>query len=93
MPFDRVDEIWVIAPMAGDVFSSRATYRLRNRINATLRQELRRVPKGIRVRLFQPGREASVAMGTDLMTKDRSASSLLAGFLDAGDAVMAEAAI
>jgi NTE family protein len=61
--FDRVDEVWVIAPMAGDVFQHWATSALRNRINTALRHELLSVPTGMRVRLFQPGPEARAAMG------------------------------
>jgi NTE family protein len=87
-PFDRVDEVWVIAPMAGDVFQHWAMSPLRSRINAALRQELLRVPPEVRVRLFQPGPEASAAMGVALMSKDRSASTVLAGFLEAGDLVV-----
>jgi NTE family protein len=91
LPFDRLDEVWVIAPMAGAVFQHFGTGGMRNRIAATLRHELRSVPAGMRVRLFEPQREASGAMGLDLMATDRSARTVLAGFLETGDAVSAAA--
>ena len=84
-PFEDVDEVWVIAPMAGAVFRHITTSAIRNRIGASLRRELRSVPNGMPVRLFEPGREASQAMGIALMSKDRSAATLLAGFLETGD--------
>ena len=89
LPFDRLDEVWVIAPMAGAVFQRFGTGGMRNRIAATLRHELRSVPRGMRVRLFEPQREASGAMGLDLMATDRAARTVLAGFLETGDAVSA----
>jgi NTE family protein len=91
LPFDRLDEVWVIAPMAGAVFRHFRTGGIRNRIVATLHRELQSVPTGMRVRLFEPQREASRAMGLDLMATDRSARTVLAGFLEAGDAVTAAA--
>jgi len=89
LPFDRLDEVWVIAPMAGDVFQHFGTGGMRNRIVTTLRHELRSGPRGMRVRLFEPHREASGAMGLDLMATDRGARTVLAGFLETGDAVSA----
>ncbi|MEP6658434.1 MAG: patatin-like phospholipase family protein [Acidimicrobiales bacterium] len=89
LPFDRLDEVWVIAPMAGAVFQHFGTGAMRKRIAATLRHELRSVPRGMRVRLFEPQREASGAMGLDLMATDRAARTVLAGFLETGDAVSA----
>ena len=89
LPFDRIDEVVVIAPMAGSVFRGLLTASMRMRIAGTLRRELRQVPTGMRVRLFVPGVEASAVMGLDLMSKDRSADTVLAGFLEAGDMVAA----
>ena len=89
LPFGRLDEVWVIAPMAGAVFRHFGTGGMRNRIAAALRHELRSVPPGMRVRLFEPQSEASGAMGLDLMATDRAARTVLAGFLETGDAVSA----
>jgi NTE family protein len=86
LPFDRIDEVWVVAPMAGAVFRQLRTNPVRHRIETALRNELRSVPRGMRVRLFVPREEASAAMGVDLMSGDRSARTLLAGFLETGDA-------
>jgi NTE family protein len=87
LPFGDLDEVWVIAPMAGQLFNHVATKAVRRRIGAALRHELRSVPKGMPVRVFAPGHEASDAMGIDLMSKDRSARTLLAGFLETGDMI------
>lgn len=85
LPFDELDEVWVVAPMAGALFRQLQVNPVRRRIAAALRRELRCVPAGMRVRLFAPGDEASEAMGIDLMSTDRSARTLLAGFLETGD--------
>jgi NTE family protein len=85
LPFELIDEVWVVAPMAGAVFQQLRTHPMQRRIASSLRNELRRVPAGMRVRLFAPGPEASAAMGIDLMANDRSARTLLAGFLETGD--------
>jgi NTE family protein len=91
-PFEDVDEVWVIAPMAGAVFRHVSTSAIRTRIGASLRRELRSVPNGMRVRLFEPGQEASQAMGIALMSKDRSAATVLAGFLETGDVMATDIA-
>jgi NTE family protein len=85
LPLDHLDEVWVVAPMAGAAFQRLGPNPMRRRINAALRNELRHIPKGMRVRVFAPGPEAGAAMGIDLMSKNRSAPVLLAGFLEAGD--------
>ncbi|MCU1359566.1 MAG: putative esterase of the alpha-beta hydrolase superfamily [Ilumatobacteraceae bacterium] len=92
LPFDDIDEVWVVAPMAGAVFRKLRTNPMHRRIESTLRNELAKVPAGMRVRLFVPGDEASAAMGIDLMSTDRSARTLLAGFLETGDAAARPAA-
>jgi len=79
-----IDEVWVVAPMAGSTFRSTPTALLRRRIEYTLRQELAALPIGMPVRVFAPGRESSAVMGVDLMSDDRAASVILAGFLEAG---------
>lgn len=79
-----IDEVWVVAPMAGATFRSGPTALLRRRIEQTLRKELAAVPIGMPVRVFAPGRESSAVMGVDLMSDDRAASVILAGFLEAG---------
>jgi predicted acylesterase/phospholipase RssA len=91
-PFADVDEGWVVAPMAGAVFRHFTTSAMHNRIGASLRRELRSVPNGMRVRLFEPGHEASQAMGIALMSKDRSAATVLAGFLETGDVIATDVA-
>ena len=72
--------------MAGALFQQLRANPIRRRIEMVMRRELRSVPSGMRVRLFVPGQEASAAMGFDLMSSDRSRRTLLAGFLEAGDA-------
>ncbi len=79
-----IDEVWVVAPMAGATFSGLPTALVRRRIESALRQELAAVPIGMPVRLFTPGQESSEVMGVDLMSDDRAASVILAGFLEAG---------
>jgi NTE family protein len=79
-----IDEVWVVAPMAGSTFRRHPTTLLHRRIQQTLQQELSQVPVGMPVRVFSPGRESSDVMGIDLMSEDRAASTILAGFLEAG---------
>ena len=79
-----IDEVWIVAPMAGATFRSLPTALLRRRIESALRQELAAIPIGMPVRLFTPGQESSEVMGVDLMSDDRAASVILAGFLEAG---------
>ncbi len=87
---DPVDEVWVVAPMAGDVFRRPATALLHRRIQQTLFRELSAVPNGVPVRLFTPGRDASEAMGIDLMSDDRSGPTILSSFLETGTDGFAE---
>lgn len=84
---DQIDEVWVVAPMAGSTFRRPSTTLLHRRIEQTLRRELASVPIGMPVRVFTPGRESSEVMGIDLMSEDRAASTILAGFLEAGGPV------
>jgi NTE family protein len=79
-----IDEVWVVAPMAGDTFLHRRTMLVHRRIERTLRRELASVPIGMPVRVFAPGRESSDVMGLDLMSQDRTSSTILASFLEAG---------
>jgi NTE family protein len=79
-----IDEVWVVAPMAGSTFRRHPTTLLHRRIQTTLQRELARVPIGMPVRVFTPGRESSEVMGIDLMSEDRAGSTILAGFLEAG---------
>jgi len=79
-----IDEVWVVAPMAGSTFRRHPTALLRRRIERALRQELAAVPIGMPVRVFAPGRESSDVMGVDLMSDDRAASVVLASFLETG---------
>lgn len=87
LDFATLDEVWVVAPMAGRTFHQIATRHMRRFIALQLRRELAAVPAGMRVRLFVPGRESSAAMGLDLMAGDRSDRTVLAGFLETGDLV------
>jgi NTE family protein len=79
-PFDDLDEVWVIAPMAGALYRQVVTAAVRRRIHGRLRRELSRVPDHVRVRVFEPGAAAARAMGTDLMSTDRAARTLHAAF-------------
>ncbi|MCU1401264.1 MAG: Patatin [Acidimicrobiales bacterium] len=80
-----LDEVWVIAPMAGQTFHQLSTRHIQRFIAAQLGRELRSVPKGMPVRLFVPGPESSTAIGIDLMATDRADRTILAGFLETGD--------
>jgi NTE family protein len=93
LPFDELDEVWVIAPMAGATFQGWKTRAMYSRMHRSIRNELRRVPQGMRVRLFQPGDESSSAMGVDLMATSRTAPTALAAFLEAGDSINANRTI
>jgi NTE family protein len=79
-----VDEVWIVAPMAGSTFRRPATTLVHRRIRQMLQRELELLPSGMPVRIFTPGRESSDAMGIDLMSEDRAAETVLAGFLEAG---------
>lgn len=79
-----IDEVWVVAPMAGATFRKRSTNWVHRHIDRRLQRELGRVPVGMPVRLFTPGRESSEVMGLDLMSDDRASETILAGFLEAG---------
>jgi NTE family protein len=87
-----LDEVWVIAPMAGVVFAGPLTWGLRRLILRRLNYELQLVSERLPVRLFAPGREAAEAMGIDLMATDRADATVLAGFLEAGDQLTVAAA-
>ncbi|MCU1364882.1 MAG: Patatin [Ilumatobacteraceae bacterium] len=87
LELDALDEVWVIAPMAGRTFHQLPTRHIQRFIAAQLGRELRSVPKGMPVRMFVPGREASTAIGIDLMATDRADRTILAGFLETGDQV------
>jgi NTE family protein len=80
VPFEEVDEVWVIAPMAGSLYRQLVTAAVRRRIHGRLRKELGRVPDHIGVRLFEPGFDAARAMGHDLMSKERAARTVHAAF-------------
>jgi NTE family protein len=84
LPFDDLDEVWVVAPMAGATFSGLAA-GIGARIRGALRRELRAAPRDMPIRVFAPGEEARTAMGLDLMRRDRTGATVLAGFLEAGD--------
>ena len=81
-----IDEVWVVAPMAGATFRKRSTNLVHRHIDRRLHHELGRVPVGIPVRLFTPGPESSEVMGLDLMSDERASDAILAGFLEAGSA-------
>lgn len=80
-----VDEVWIVAPMAGSTFRRPSTTLVHRRIRQTLHRELETLPSGMPVRIFSPTRESSEVMGLDLMSEDRTAETILAGFLEAGD--------
>lgn len=84
-----IDEVWVVAPMAGTTFRRHPTTLLHRRIQQALQRELAAVPIGMPVRVFTPGPESSEVMGIDLMSQDRASSTILAGFLEAGDPIPA----
>ncbi|MFN8021311.1 MAG: patatin-like phospholipase family protein [Acidimicrobiales bacterium] len=79
-----IDEVWIVAPMAGSTFRRPPTALVHRRIRQTLHRELESLPSGMPVRVFTPGRESSDVMGIDLMSEDRTAETILAGFLEAG---------
>ena len=78
-------EVWIVAPMAGSTFRRPSTTLVHRRIRQTLHRELETLPSGMPVRIFSPTRESSEVMGLDLMSEDRTAETILAGFLEAGD--------
>jgi NTE family protein len=82
LPFGELDEVWVVAPMAGAMFQHLDTRRVRNRIRAALRHELRSVPDGMPVRVFQPQAATASAMGVNLMARDRSLRTARAAFAE-----------
>lgn len=88
LDLDGIEEVWVIAPMAGHVFDNVLLAPAKRRILRRLRVELERTAETVPVRLFSPGPEAAAAMGVDLMAADRADRTVLAGFLEAGDALL-----
>lgn len=81
-PFDEVDEVWVIAPMAGELYRQIVAAAVRRRIHGRLRKELQLVPDLVPVRVFEPGVAAARAMGHDLMSTDRAARTVHAAFAE-----------
>lgn len=76
-----VDEVWVVAPMAGP--ASIASWR--RFVTAQLRRELRTLPRHMPVRLFTPSPRTVRTMGWDLMAPDRGTSTVREAFFETGD--------
>ncbi len=82
-----VDEVWVIAPMAGP---AGGTSSWRWLVETRLRRELGTLPKHMPVRVFAPGAATVRTMGLDLMAPDRGTSTVREAFLETGDRLGAE---
>lgn len=87
LPFDRLDEVWIVAPMAGRALRHPVAGLVPHLLRAQLRREVAAVPAGLRVRVFAPGLASGASMGLDLMATDRGARVFLDSFLETGDHV------
>lgn len=82
---DDLDEVWVVAPMAGSTFRRRTTLAVHWKVERSLRRELRYLDDDVPVRTVVPGRDLDDMLGVDLMDEGRTTDAVLAGFLQAGE--------
>lgn len=88
MPHD-IDELWVIAPMAGSPRRWTPETMWRRLVDRQLRAELGTLPPKLPVRVFTPGEDSMRVMGLDLMAGDRGTPTVREAFLETGDRLAA----